>query len=199
KSGQDDRINQVSKMTMAAYKVERVGQVRSELTAQGRFNDAVDKRLVLVEAKFAPHVPLTADDKATVANVRQKSTEMAKKKIVEKWGLIGTLGLNDKLVPIDEKTRSNFMPYGFSGMMLGAALVFFAFIGFDSISTHAEEAIKPQRDVPIGIIASLLVCTILYIAVSAVITGMQAYLTIDTKAAIATAFDEKAKVENSGA
>ena len=73
-------------------------------------------------------------------------------------------------------------------MMLGAALVFFAFIGFDSISTHSEEAIKPQRDVPFGILASLFVCTMLYIAVSAVITGMVPYPDIDTKAAVASAF-----------
>ena len=51
--------------------------------------------------------------------------------------------------------------------MLGAALVFFAFIGFDSISTHSEEARKPQRDVPVGILASLAICTVLYVAVAA--------------------------------
>ncbi|HLW66994.1 MAG TPA: amino acid permease, partial [Gemmataceae bacterium] len=80
----------------------------------------------------------------------------------------------------------------------GAALVFFAFIGFDSISTHAEEAKRPQRDVPIGIIASLLICTILYILVSAVITGMEQYQFIDPKAAIATAFDDRANMEEGG-
>ncbi len=53
-----------------------------------------------------------------------------------------------------------------------AAIIFFAYIGFDSVSTHAEEARNPQRDVPIGIIASLIICTVLYIAVSAVLTGM---------------------------
>src|SRR5262249_34487628 len=58
------------------------------------------------------------------------------------------------------------------GMIAGAATMFFAYIGFDSVSTHAEEARKPQRDVPIGIIASLIVCTLLYIAVAAVLTGM---------------------------
>src|SRR5205814_6740925 len=110
------------------------------------------------------------------------------------WGLLGTLGLNKSLREVDEKTRSNFTPYGLSGIMLGAALVFFAFIGFDSISTHSEEAVRPQRNVPIGIIASLFICTVLYMAVSAVITGMEPYPTIDTKAAIANAFDEKAKV-----
>src|SRR5262249_51654988 len=57
------------------------------------------------------------------------------------------------------------------GMLAGAAIIFFAYIGFDSVSTHAEEARRPQRDVPIGIIASLIICTILYIAVVAVLTG----------------------------
>lgn len=58
------------------------------------------------------------------------------------------------------------------GMMAGAAMIFFAYIGFDSVSTQAEEAKNPQRDIPIGIIASLIICTILYIAVTAVLTGM---------------------------
>jgi APA family basic amino acid/polyamine antiporter len=58
------------------------------------------------------------------------------------------------------------------GVLAGAAIIFFAYIGFDSVSTHAEEARKPQRDVPIGIIASLIICTVLYIVVSAIVTGM---------------------------
>src|SRR6185295_7814148 len=58
------------------------------------------------------------------------------------------------------------------GMLAGAAIIFFAYIGFDSVSTHAEEAKNPRRDVPIGIISSLMICTVLYIAVVAVLTGM---------------------------
>src|SRR5207249_12327501 len=61
------------------------------------------------------------------------------------------------------------------GMLSGAAVIFFAYIGFDSVSTHAEEAKNPKRDVPIGIITSLILCTILYIAVAAVLTGMVPY------------------------
>ncbi len=61
------------------------------------------------------------------------------------------------------------------GMLAGAAIIFFAYIGFDSVSTHTEEAKNPQRDVPIGIIASLLICTVLYVAVVAVLTGMVKY------------------------
>jgi APA family basic amino acid/polyamine antiporter len=67
---------------------------------------------------------------------------------------------------------SPFMPYGFSGVMAAAAVVFFAYIGFDAVSTTAEEAKNPQRDLPIGIIASLVLCTLLYLIVSAVLTGI---------------------------
>jgi APA family basic amino acid/polyamine antiporter len=66
--------------------------------------------------------------------------------------------------------------------------VFFAYIGFDAISTHSEEAKRPQRDVPIGILSSLTLCTVLYFGVSAVITGMEPYPIIDPDAAVAEAF-----------
>jgi APA family basic amino acid/polyamine antiporter len=72
--------------------------------------------------------------------------------------------------------------------MAGAAIIFFAYIGFDAVSTHAEEAKRPQRDVPIGIIASLVLCTILYIAVSAVLTGMVRYDRINIDAPVSDAF-----------
>jgi APA family basic amino acid/polyamine antiporter len=74
------------------------------------------------------------------------------------------------------------------GMLAGAAIVFFAYIGFDSVSTHAEEAKNPKKDVPFGIITSLLVCTVLYIAVVAVLTGMVKYDQIDKGAGVSSAF-----------
>ena len=74
------------------------------------------------------------------------------------------------------------------GMLAGAAIVFFAYIGFDSISTHAEEARNPSRDVPIGILTSLVLCTILYIAVAAVLTGMVPYNQINIDAPVSDAF-----------
>ncbi len=74
------------------------------------------------------------------------------------------------------------------GMLAGAAIIFFAYIGFDSVSTHAEEAKRPQRDVPIGIIASLIICTVLYIAVVAVLTGMVKYTEISVNAGVSDAF-----------
>jgi APA family basic amino acid/polyamine antiporter len=109
---------------------------------------------------------------------------------------------------IDPKNWQPFAPFGFGGisffgitlfgqtgadgtalgMLAGAATIFFAYIGFDSVSTHAEEARNPQRDVPIGIITSLIVCTVLYIAVSAVLTGMVPYNEIDLNAPVSSAF-----------
>lgn len=74
------------------------------------------------------------------------------------------------------------------GMLAGAAIVFFAYIGFDSISTHAEEARNPSRDVPIGIMTSLVLCTVLYIAVAAVLTGMVRYNQINIDAPVSDAF-----------
>jgi basic amino acid/polyamine antiporter, APA family len=82
-----------------------------------------------------------------------------------------------------------FVPTGIGGVMSGAAIVFFAFIGFDAVSTTAEETRNPQRDMPIGIIASLIICTILYVLMAAVITGMRKYTTyFGDPAAVATAF-----------
>src|SRR5262245_15415075 len=74
------------------------------------------------------------------------------------------------------------------GMLAGAAIIFFAYIGFDSVSTHAEEAKRPNRDVPIGIVASLLMCTVLYVLVVIVLTGMVKYTQIDTGAGVSMAF-----------
>ena len=78
--------------------------------------------------------------------------------------------------------------FGISGIFTGAALVFFAFIGFDIVATAAEETKNPQRDMPIGILASLLICTFLYVAVSLVITGMVKYTEIKVDAPLAEAF-----------
>jgi len=87
-----------------------------------------------------------------------------------------------------------FMPNGFTGVMGGAAIVFFAFIGFDAVSTTAEETRNPQRDLPIGMMASLIICTLLYISVSGVLTGMKKYTAFaDDAAAIATAVEVSGK------
>ena len=85
----------------------------------------------------------------------------------------------------------SFAPYGVSGIGAGAAYIFFAYIGFDAVSTTAQEAKNPQRDLPIGIIASLLLCTILYILVAAVLTGMVPWRNVNIEAPIARAFMDR--------
>src|SRR5438445_3838676 len=83
---------------------------------------------------------------------------------------------------------STFAPMGFSGVGAGAAYIFFAYIGFDAVSTTAQEAKNPQRDLPIGIIVSLLICTFLYIAVAGVLTGMVHWQYVKIEAPMARAF-----------
>ncbi|HWF07907.1 MAG TPA: amino acid permease [Bryobacteraceae bacterium] len=80
-----------------------------------------------------------------------------------------------------------FAPHGFSGVLTGASIVFFTYIGFDSISTAAEECRQPQRDLPFGIIATLIICTILYGSVALVLTGIAHYETLNTDSPVADA------------
>lgn len=80
--------------------------------------------------------------------------------------------------------------FGFGGVLTAATIVFFAYIGFDAVSTQAGEAINPKKDVPFAIIASLVICTILYILVSLVLTGMVRYDQLDKSAPVASAFSE---------
>ena len=80
--------------------------------------------------------------------------------------------------------------FGWSGILTGAGVIFFAYIGFDAVSTTAQEAINPKRDVPIGIMVSLVICTILYIAVSLTLTGIVNYKELNVPAPIALAIDK---------
>ncbi len=80
-----------------------------------------------------------------------------------------------------------FMPNGFQGVLTGGAIVFFTYIGFDSVSTAAEETKNPQKDVPFGIIASLIICTILYCTVALVLTGIQPWQSLRNAAPVANA------------
>ena len=70
--------------------------------------------------------------------------------------------------------------FGWDGVLRGASIVFFAYIGFDAVSTAAQEAKNPQRDMPIGILGSLVICTLIYIAMSAVMTGIMPYNLLGT-------------------
>ena len=80
-----------------------------------------------------------------------------------------------------------FMPNGFPGVLTGAAIVFFTYIGFDSVSTAAEECRHPQKDLPFGIVASLLICTVLYVSVALVLTGIASYKNLNNAAPVALA------------
>jgi APA family basic amino acid/polyamine antiporter len=80
---------------------------------------------------------------------------------------------------------SPLLPFGWQGVAGGAALIFFAYIGFDAVSTAAEEAVNPPRDVPIGIVASLAVCTVIYILVAGLLTGIVPYHTLNVASPVA--------------
>lgn len=87
------------------------------------------------------------------------------------WKYINT----ENYVPYIPANTGTLGEYGFSGVLRGAAIVFFAFLGFDAVSTAAQEAKNPKRDMPIGILVSLLVCTILYMLFAHVMTGVAHY------------------------
>jgi amino acid transporter len=166
-----------------------VPAVEEKLTAR-KLNQA-QREMVLKQAKKADAYLPGADDLALVKELRKTVLTEAPNTTTQKWGLLGMLGLNELLASIDESVRSPFMPYGLAGIVFGASLVFFAYIGFDAVSTHSEEAIRPARDVPFAILASLLICTLLYMAVAAVITGMTPYYKIGSEAAISNAITLK--------
>ncbi len=92
-------------------------------------------------------------------------------------------------VPFVPENTGSWGHYGFSGILAGAGVIFFAYIGFDAVSTTAQEAVNPKRDLPIGILVSLVVCTILYIAVSLTMTGIVPYTELNVPAPVAVAVD----------
>jgi APA family basic amino acid/polyamine antiporter len=195
-----ERAAQISEQALAAYKLAHRKQVAEQMRKEGKHTaDEAEKLVRDAEKEFSSALPKNDADKALVAKVLAQAKEKAPEKATEKWGILGLLGLNQKLESIDDAVRSPFMPYGLAGIIFGASIVFFAYIGFDAISTQAEEARKPQRDVPIAILASLILCTLLYIGVAAVITGMVPYPDISSEAAVAAAFRQKAAgVANAG-
>jgi basic amino acid/polyamine antiporter, APA family len=94
--------------------------------------------------------------------------------------------------PLVPPNAGHFGTFGWSGVMAASGVIFFAYIGFDAVSTAAQETKNPQRDMPIGILASLIICTILYVIVSAVLTGMVSYKELDVAAPVALALDRHA-------
>ena len=121
-----------------------------------------------------------------VIGIRESARFNAAMVILKLVVVLFVIGFGSAYIRVENWTP--YLPYGATGVFKGAAYIFFAYIGFDSVSTHAEEARNPQRDVPIGIIASLALCTVLYILVAAVLTGMVPYNQIDLDAPVAQAF-----------
>ncbi|MEW5917670.1 MAG: amino acid permease [Gemmatimonadota bacterium] len=95
----------------------------------------------------------------------------------------------DNLTPLIPPNTGDFGDFGWSGVLRGAAIMFFAYIGFDAVSTAAQEAKKPQRDLPVGILASLAICTVLYIAVAIVLMGIVPYGQLNVPDPLAVGID----------
>jgi APA family basic amino acid/polyamine antiporter len=111
--------------------------------------------------------------------------------------IVGAFYINtDNWVPFIPEQKTTIIDgvekisFGYGGVLTAATIVFFAYIGFDAVSTQAGEAINPKKDVPFAIVASLIICTILYILVSLVLTGMVKYDMLDKSAPVASAFSE---------
>jgi len=96
----------------------------------------------------------------------------------------------ENYTPFIPPNQGAFGQFGTSGIMMGAGVIFFAYIGFDAVSTAAQEAKNPQKDMPVGIIGSLIVCTVLYVLFSHVLTGMVSYTQLNTSAPVAVAVDQ---------
>jgi APA family basic amino acid/polyamine antiporter len=103
---------------------------------------------------------------------------------------LGWLYINKgNYTPFIPPNEGSFGRFGFSGIMAGAGTIFFAYIGFDAVSTAAQEAKNPQRDMPMGIIGSLAICTVLYVLFAVVLTGMVSYKSLGVAAPVAVAID----------
>jgi amino acid transporter len=188
------QIEQLKRQATALYKIEYRRQIATELAAANASDAQRAEAQSLIEQaveRYGGDLPRSDADKALAQKILDEARKKAPARSTERWGLLGTLGLDRWLTSIDDSVRSPFIPYGLAGIIFGAAMVFFAYIGFDAVSTQAEEARRPQRDVPVAILASLILCTVLYIGVAAVITGMMPYPDIDTEAAVAAAFRQK--------
>jgi len=121
-----------------------------------------------------------------VLGIRESATTNAIIVAIKLFAVLFVIGVGSFYV--NPENWHPYMPYGFKGVVAGAATVFFAYIGFDAVTTAAEEARNPERDMTIGIVGSLLGCTVLYLAVAAVLTGMVPLSQIDVSAPVAKAF-----------
>jgi basic amino acid/polyamine antiporter, APA family len=117
------------------------------------------------------------------------------------WKYINNTNYNPYLIPATEPGHEGFFNHGWGGIIRAAAIVFFAYIGFDAVSTAAQEAKNPKRDMPIGILASLAICTVLYILFAHVMTGVTSYTSFAGKdgiAPVAVAIDHMGTTDAAG-
>ncbi len=117
------------------------------------------------------------------------------------WKYINNDNLHPYLIPANERGHEGFFEHGWGGIIRAAAIVFFAYIGFDAVSTAAQEAKNPKKDMPIGILGSLVICTILYILFAHVLTGVTSYKNFagqDGIAPVAYAIEQMGKPDTAG-
>ncbi len=169
------------------YLIHDYSTTVSELTKQG-----------IDPASYIPHflgIPICINIPSLVITIIiisflirgiQESTKMAGLLVAIKLGVVGLFILTGMFY-IKPENWTPFAPNGLGGMFMGAFIIFFAYIGFDAIATAAEETKNPQKNLPIGIIGSLLTCTIVYVLVALVLTGVVPISEIDVQAPIATA------------
>ena len=156
-------LERIDRELNSQYHLRWAGKESQRLLAAGRLSPKEAQGMVAdVTRRVRPYLAQTEGDRRLVYAHASRGSSLRPRRRGPRIGACwGRWASNRWLLPIDDATRSPFSPYGLPGIMLGAAIVFFAYIGFDSISTHAEEARNPQRDVPIGILVSLLLCTVL--------------------------------------
>lgn len=115
---------------------------------------------------------------------------MIKSMVLILFVVAGISSINrDNLTPLIPPNTGTFGEFGWSGVLRGSAIIFFAYIGFDAVSTAAQEAKRPQRDLPLGILLSLAICTVLYVAVAIVLIGIVPYQRLDVPDPLAVGID----------
>jgi APA family basic amino acid/polyamine antiporter len=149
---------------------------------QGIFNIPAVVIALLVTALLVVGIRESASANATIV--------LIKVAVVLLFIAFGAAYINpENWKPFIPEATGNRGEFGFGGVVTGASVVFFAYIGFDAVSVAAQEAKNPQKDMPIGILASLVICTILYIAVAAVMTGVVPFTQLNDPAPIAVAIN----------
>ena len=169
------------------YLIHDYSTAVAELTSQGIDPSTVIPNVLGIP--FCINIPgllITFFIIATLVKGMQESKNMTAVLVVIKIAVVAAFILAG-IFYVKPENRTPFMPNGFSGMFASAFTIFFAYIGFDAIATAAEETKNPQKNLPIGIIGSLIVCTICYVLVALVLTGMVPLSAIDTQAPIASA------------